>query len=196
MRTHLIRAALFALLLVDGSSARAQPSVEPGPGESAGPARSGMGPGAGDRGPGGPLLRRPLQVLAAQLELTDEQKTTIAEARARFARDTAEAWREVASIRGEMRELWTSGDVPNKPEVMALQARMRAHRVDIAERSVDARIEILEALTAEQRAQLKSVLRPRSGSPQMGQCGMGPCGRGAAGRQEKGRGPGPGPRSN
>jgi len=138
------------------------------------PAIAQRGPGS----PGGGLLHRDLDRLAQRLELTDEQRGRIETSRKRFRADIAEDQTRVRELRAELRDLWTSGEVPEKDEISKLRAEMRGHRIRIGDRAVDARIEILKILTPEQRKKLGEARRERR------RRGAGPGRRGARGGRD------------
>lgn len=117
--------------------------------------------GAHGQRPGGALLHQDLSSMAERLKLTDEQKSQIHAIRARFAADTEADWKASRDVRQRMHALWTSGDVPEKKDVVALQTEMRTHRMAMADRAVDARIEVLKVLTREQRLELAEIREER-----------------------------------
>jgi len=118
--------------------------------------------------PGGPLLNQPDQRLADGLDLSEVQRAKVSEIRARFRAEIESDAEAARRIRSELRALWSSGDVPARDAVQALQSKMHAHRMAMADASIDARIAILKVLTPEQRKRVAELKGDRRGRPETG----------------------------
>ncbi len=113
--------------------------------------------GHGNKPPGGALFNAPMKRLAKRLDLSAEQQAKLTTVRSDYTASIAKQWAEVKRIKGKMRALWTSGDVPKKADVQALQSQMRANRMPIADKMVDAKLRAIAILTPEQRRQMASM---------------------------------------
>lgn len=144
------------------------------------------GPGGhhGKRPPGGAIFNAPMERLSDKLGLSDKQEADLKQVRASYKAAIEKDWAAVKGIKKQMRELWGSGMVPKKQAVLTLQAKMRTHRVRIAEQMVDAKIRALQILEPGQRRILGKMHGKKKGGP----------GKGMGRKMGDGKGPGKGKR--
>jgi Spy/CpxP family protein refolding chaperone len=114
----------------------------------------GMGPGGPGRGPGGPMGMLPM--LGPRIGLTDAQKDQIKT----IADSHKDDWKALAD-RGRAAhmalEAAVSADTIDEGTIRQKSAESAAVEADIAVARAHARAEVLQILTADQKAQLKTM---------------------------------------
>jgi zinc resistance-associated protein len=121
------------------------------------------------------------------LNLTPEQQTKLGELREKHWKDTVSLRNEMQTRRLELKTLWTAPN-PDKNKILAKQKELNELRDKMQVRATDFRLDIRNALTPEQAAQLGtfgSGMGFHRGMGRMRMGGQGPCG-------GPGQGPGPG----
>jgi Spy/CpxP family protein refolding chaperone len=114
----------------------------------------GMGPGGPGRGPGGPMGMLPM--LGPRLGLTDAQQDQIKA----IAATHKDEWKALAD-RGRTAHLAldeaVSADAVNEALIRQKSAEASAVEADVAVARAHARAEVFQILTADQKAQLKTM---------------------------------------
>lgn len=138
MRTRIIMSSTVALAaLLISSAAFAQRG------------RHGRGMGLGPR-------------IAAQLDLSEDQRASIRQIRAEARSDLAPAREDLQEMRGQLRALWQA-DQPDAQAILAQQARMDALRSVVRDRMAEVRASISQILSPAQRQELSERRASRSG---------------------------------
>ena len=98
--------------------------------------------------------------MAEELELSDEQNAAIQAIRDDFREEMGPARETVRELRGELRELW-SADEPDSMAIIRKMDELQAekHAIDIAR--VEARLAVLDVLTADQKAEMQAIKSER-----------------------------------
>ncbi len=98
--------------------------------------------------------------MAEELGLTDEQTEAIQAIRDDFREQMGPTRETVSEIRAELRELW-SADEPDKKAILAKMDEMQAEKHAMAIARVDARLQVLDVLTPEQKAEMQAIRTER-----------------------------------
>ena len=135
-RTHAILVLAAAMLL-------ATPAFAQGFG------RGGGGPGG--RGPGhlGPRL-------AKALELDESQRAQFKALRSEMREDLAPVREEMQELRQQMRQLWAA-ESPDRAAILELGGQIDNLQSVVRDRRLELRLELMEILTAEQRARMNQL---------------------------------------
>ena len=98
--------------------------------------------------------------MAEELELSEEQTAAIKAIRDAFHEESSEARAAVADIRSELRELW-SADEPDKEAILAKMDEMQAEKRAMSVARVEAKLDVLAVLSAEQKAEMQVIKSER-----------------------------------
>jgi Spy/CpxP family protein refolding chaperone len=99
--------------------------------------------------------------IAAELDLSEEQRAAIRQIRAEAREDLAPAREDLREMRGQLQGLWQA-DEPDARAILAQHVRMDALRSVVRDRMVDVRTAISEVLTPSQRQELAELRSSRS----------------------------------
>ena len=147
----------------------------------------GRGPGCGY----GPMGRGDFAGLAG-VELTADQQAQIKSMRDAQFKELEPLRAEMFAKRDEVRKLWLEAN-PDQAKITAAQQQMRTLRDQLQDKMTAFRLEVLNVLTPEQRANLQSAASSRGFGPRGG-IGPGGCAGGGCvgGGPASGIGPGAG----
>lgn len=165
-RTHMILVLAAAMLLATPALAQ-------------GSKRGGRGPGFGGPGHRGPHL-------AKVLDLDEHQQAQAKALRAEMGEDLAPVQEELRELRQQMRQLWTA-ESPDRAALLELGEQIDNLQGVVHARRSELRLELMEILTAEQRARLAEH---RPGQAARGHGRRGPRLNGDNEGGQVGRGPG------
>lgn len=180
MKTKIIAVLIVLALVITAGMVIAQGGKRGGPGAPPPP-----GPGIGR--PGAPGAGFAFGRLANQLNLTEDQVAQLKGIHQQFLTSTAPLREQMQAKCKEMGELWAA-DQPNAAAIKALAADIDVLRADIRNAGIDDMLAGLNVLTADQRAQLREIMKNRGCGLMMALCG----GPGCCGAPGKGMGMGPG----
>ncbi len=112
-------------------------------------ARPGRGRG---KGPGGGI-----EMMLRNVELTDGQRTQLMALRDEHQAEMKPLHQEMKAKRQQMRQLWTA-EVIDEEAIWALDADMAPLREQLRRERVEQRLQAMNVLTPEQRAQLADAM--------------------------------------
>lgn len=98
--------------------------------------------------------------MAATLNLTAEQQAQIDELRAEMDKDLAPVHDALDKLRSQKHQLWTTEN-PDEGAIIAIEQKMDPLRKQIRERKIQFRLDMLEILTPEQRAEHQKMMESR-----------------------------------
>lgn len=122
---------------------------------------------AGHRGRGKGAKGDRITRMAEQLELSAEQQAALVKLRDEMIEDAQPIMDKLRAVRAEQRALWQADDI-DKAKVKAL--RKKAHRLEgqLEELRIELRLDVVDLLTPEQRAELKDLKARRFGDGKRG----------------------------
>jgi Spy/CpxP family protein refolding chaperone len=164
MKIHRILPALAGVMLIAGADAYAQ---GPPPGNATGgePGMHAQGR-MGRRAPMGQMRARRAEIWS-QLDLTDAQKTKIAEIRDRQQRKGIQARADLQVAALDLRKLMRA-DKPNLASINAQIDKMATMRASQRKAQIATLFEMRDVLTDEQRTKLKELRGPGGIGEEMG----------------------------
>lgn len=98
--------------------------------------------------------------MAEELELTDAQNAEIQAIRDALREQTSPARETVRELRTELRELW-SADEPDQKAIVSKMDQMQAEKHAMAIARVEAKLQVLDVLTPEQKDEMKAIRAER-----------------------------------
>lgn len=104
-------------------------------------------------------MNAPMEKVAERLQLTDEQAAQVEAIRSRFKADAEASRTEMKAMRKEMKALWKAPDGPDRPAILARFEAMHALKGQLKRMAINARLDIMELLTPEQREQAAQARR-------------------------------------
>ncbi len=172
---------VLAVMLLAGP-ALAKGGGDPGPGPAFAPEDGDAGDEAGPPH-GGHAVLKILKKFGQEIGVTDEQKGKIKALLVDFRDDVEPLKEEAMKLHGEMKAILEAKKI-DKKAALAKHAEMQAVHQKIADRRFDLVLDVMDVLTADQRAKLFEILE---------ECKPGPGkGKGKGGCFGKGDGPGMG----
>ena len=98
--------------------------------------------------------------MAEELELSEEQNAAIQTIRDSFREQDSGAREATRELRDELRDLW-SADEPDKAAILDLMDQMQAEKHSMAVARVEAKLQVLNVLTPDQRAEMTAIRAER-----------------------------------
>lgn len=147
-RINITRTATLAALTIGLTAAAAQ--ARPG------------GHGRRGGGHGGYLMKAPVEKVAEKLSLNESQVALLVEVRGELKAELQGSREEMKASRQAMKALWKA-ETLDKAAILAEYDKSEAIKQAVDRARFEARLELLSALTPEQRATIKSSRRGRKG---------------------------------